>query len=83
MRRPEMTSLRTSLIGKFIWNAKSFFFTFHTLFYLVRLALGVGLLYMRYLSGVLLCSFRSFTLTCMPSIPLYLGLLRYSEVHIS
>ena len=35
------------------------------------------------LSRFLTCSYRSFTPTCMPSIPLYLGLLRYSEVHVS
>ena len=44
------------------------------------LALGVGLLFVRYLRGVLVCSFRSSTVTCTPSTPLCLGLLWYSEV---
>ena len=78
-----MTSLRTSLTKRFIRNARSFCLTFQILLYPMRLALGVGLLHVRYLRGVLMCSFRSFTPTCTPLVPLYLGLLRYSEVHVS
>ena len=33
--------------------------------------------------GVPTCSYKSFTPACTPSIPLYLGLLQYYEVHIS
>ena len=82
MKRPEMTSLRTSLTGWFIRNAKSLSLTFQTLLYPTGFVFRVGFLYVRYPKGVSVCSFRSFTPTCTPSIPLYLGLLRYSEVHI-
>ena len=44
---------------------------------------GDRLLYVRNPRGVLTCSYKSFTSTCMPSIPLYLGLLRYFEEHVS
>ena len=75
-----MTSLRTFLTGQFIQNARSFCLTFQTLFYLVRLAIRVGLLYVRYQRGVPMRTFRSFTPTCTPSKSLYLGLLWYSKV---
>ena len=83
MRRPKMTSLRTSLTGRFIRNAKSLWLTFQTLLYPVGFAFRVGLLYVRYPKGVLMCSFKSFTPTCTPYVPPYLGLLQYFEVHIS
>ena len=63
-------------------ECRSFCLTFETLLYPMRLALGDGLLYVRNPRGVPTCSYRSFAPTCMPLIPLYLGLLRYSEVHI-
>ena len=47
------------------------------------LALEDELLYVRNPRGVLMCSYRSFTPTCMTLIPLYLGLLRYFVVHVS
>ena len=83
MKRHEMTSLRTFLTKQFIRNARSFYLTSQTLLYSMRLALGDGLLYVRNSRGVPTCSYRSFTLTCMPLILLYLGLLRYSKVHVS
>ena len=70
-----MTSLKTFLIGRFIRNARLFCLTFQTLLYPMHLALGDGLLYMRNPHGVPMCSYRSFTPTCTPSIPLYLGVL--------
>ena len=82
IRRHKMTSLITSLTRRFIWNAKSFCPTSQTLLYLVHLALGDGLLFVRNSRGVPTCSYRSSTSTCMPLIPLYLGLLQYFEVHI-
>ena len=83
MRWHTMTFLRTFLIGQFIQNARSFYLIFQTLLYLVRLALGDGLLFLKNLHGVSMCTYRSFTPTCTSSIPLYLGLLWYSEVHAS
>ena len=56
---------------------------FDGLLYLVHLAFGDGLLFVKNLHGVPTCSYRSFTPTCMSSIPLYLGLLWYSKVHAS
>ena len=72
MRRPEMTSMGTSLTRQFIRNPKSFCLISQTLFYPVRLVLEVGLLYVRYPRGVSVCSFRSSTPTCTPSLPLCL-----------
>ena len=83
IRWHEMTSLRTFLIGRFIQKAKSFCLISQTLLYLVRLALEDGLLYVRNPRGVPTCSYRSSTSTSTPSIPLYLGLLQYSVVHVS
>ena len=71
------------LTGQFIQNARSFYLIFQTLLYLVHLAFGDGLLFVKNLHGVPMCSYRSFTPTCMSSIPLYLGLLWYSKVHAS
>ena len=83
MRRHEMSSLRTSLTGWFIWNVGSFCLTSQKLLYSVRLPFKDGLLYVRNPRGVMTCSYRSFTPTCMSSILLYLGLIRYSKVHVS
>ena len=47
IRRHEMTSLRTSLTGKFIQNAKSFCPISQTLLYSTRLALRDEFLYVR------------------------------------
>ena len=82
IRRHEMTSLRTSLTGKFIQNAKSFCPISQTLLYSTRLALRDEFLYVRNPWAVPTCSYKSFTPTCMPLIPLYLGLLWYSMVHV-
>ena len=84
--RDEMTQDDFSenfLTGQFIQNARSFYLIFQTLLYLVHLAFGDGLLFVKNLHGVPTCSYRSFTPTCMSSIPLYLGLLWYSKVHAS
>ena len=75
MKRHEMNYLRTFLIGWFIWNARSFCLTFQTFFYLVCLAPRARLLYVRKRRGVPMRSYKSFTPTCTPPIPLYLGLL--------
>ena len=83
LRRPEMTSLRTSLAGQFIQNARSFCLIFQTLLFSMSLALEVGLLYVKYPRGVLVCSYRNSTPIYMPSIPMCLGLLWYSKAHIS
>ena len=77
-----MTSLRTFLTKRFIRNTNSFCLISQTL-YLVLLALGDGLFYVRNPRGVPTCSYRSFTLICTPWIPLCLDLPRYSVIHIS
>ena len=79
MRRHVLTSLRTFLTGQFIWNAMSFYLIFQTLLFPVLLALRDGFLKTR---GVPTCSYMVFILICTPSIPLCLGLVRYSVVHI-
>ena len=76
MRTPKRTLLRTSLIRWFIRNIRSFCLTFQTLLFPVRLALGVGHLFVRNPQGVPMCLYRSSILTYMPSIPLSLSLLR-------
>ena len=83
MRRPIRTSLRTFLNVAFIWSAMWFCRTFSTLLYPMSFTLGDWNLFVRYLWGVPSCSYKSFTPICTISIPLYLNLLRYSEVHIS
>ena len=83
MKRPIGTSLRTFLNVAFIWSAMWFCRTFSTLLYPMSFTLGDGNLFVRYLWGVPSCSYRSFTPICMVLIPLYLNLLRYSEVHVS
>ena len=75
--------LRTFLTRQFIRNIRLFCLTFQTLLYPVHLALEDGLLYVRNPRGVPTCSFKNFTLTCTPLIPLYQGLLWYSKVHVS
>ena len=82
MRSPKKISMRTSLTGQFIRNAKSFCLIFQTLLFLLRLALKVGLLYVRYLRGVPVCSYRSSTPVCTPLIPLCLSLQQYFEAHV-
>ena len=82
MKRHIMTSLRNFLIERFIWNARSFCLISQTLLYPVLLALKDGLLFVRNPQGVPMCSYRSFTPICMPSIPLYLRLLWYFMVHV-
>ena len=77
------TSLRTFLNVAFIWSAMWFCRTFSTLLYPMSFTLGDGNLFVRYLWGVPSCSYKSFTPICTVSIPLYLNLLWYSEVHIS
>ena len=83
MKRYIMTSLRTFLTGQFIQNARSFCLISQTLLHPILLALKDGLLFVRNPQGVPTCSYRSFTPICTPSIPLYLGLLRYFMVHVS
>ena len=82
MKRHIMTSLRNFLIERFIRNARSFCLISQTLLYPVLLALKDGLLFVRNPQGVPMCSYKSFTPICMPSIPLYLGLLWYFVVHV-
>ena len=83
MRRHIITSLITFLNGRFIRNARLFCLIFQTLLYPVLLALEDGLLFVRNPRGFPTCSYRSFTPIWMPSIPLWLGLLQYSMVHVS
>ena len=83
MRRPTRTSLRTFLSVAFIRSAMWFCWTSPTLLYPMSFTLKDGNLSVRYLWGVPSCSYRSFTPICMASIPLYLSLLQYSEVHVS
>ena len=78
MRTPKRISLRTFVIGRFIRNARSFYLISQTLLFPICIALGVGNLSMRNPWGVPVCSYRSSTPTCMPSIPLSLHLLQYS-----
>ena len=56
MTRHVLSSRRTFLTRWFIRNARSFCLTFQTLFYLVLLALGDELLFVRNPQGVLMCS---------------------------
>ena len=83
MRRPIKTSLRTFLNVAFIRSAMWFYRILPTQLYLMSFTLKEGNLFIRYPWGVPSCSYRSFTPICTESIPLYLSLLRYSEVHIS
>ena len=83
MRRPIKTSLRTFLNMMFIRSAMWFCWTFSTFLYLMSFILEDGNLSVRYPWGVPSCSYRSFTPICTVSIPLYLSLPRYSEVHVS
>ena len=83
MRRPIRVSLRTFLIVAFIQKTMWFCRILLTLLYPMSFTLGDGNLFMRYPWGVPSCSYKSFTPICMVSIPLYLSLLQYSEVHVS
>ena len=83
MRRPIRTSLRTFLIVAFIRSTMWFCRILLTLLYPMSFTLGDGNLFVRYPWGVPSCSYRSFTLICTVSIPLYLSLQQYSEVHVS
>ena len=78
MRRPIRTSLITFLNMAFIWSAMWFCWTLLTLLYAMSFTLRDGNLFVRYTWGVPSCSYKSFTLICTVSIPLYLSLLRYS-----
>ena len=75
MRRPRRTSLRTFRTVVFIWNARSFCRISPTLLYPKSFRLEDGGPSMGNPRGVRSCSFRSFTPTCMPLIPLCLSLL--------
>ena len=83
MGRPYRTSLRTLRNVAFIWSTMSFCRTFSTLFYLMPFKIGDGNLFVRYLWGALSCTYWSFTPIYTISIPLYLGLPRHFEVHVS
>ena len=83
MKRPIKTSLRTFLNVAFIWSAMWFCWILPTLLYSMSFTLRDGNLFVRYPWGVPSCSYKSFTPICTVSIPLYLSLLRYSEVHVS
>ena len=83
MRRPRWTSLRTSRLVAFIWNARFFCRISLTLRYPMSLGLGDRNLSVRNPCIFLSCLFRSFTPTYMASIPLCLSLFLHSEVHVS
>ena len=82
MKRPNQTSLRTSLEEVFIRNAKSFRRTSSTLTYLLSFTIGVGSHCVTSQSLVHPCVSRSFTPTCMDLIIQYLLLLLAFEVHV-
>ena len=82
MQNPKRISLRISMTGWFIQNARSFCLTFQKLLFQVHLALEFWNLYVRNPWGVPVCLSRSSTPTCMPALPLCLGLLQYFEVHV-
>ena len=83
MRRLIRTSRRTFLNVVFIRSTMWFYWTFSILLYSLSFTLRDGNLFVRYPWGVLLWSYKSFTLICTVSIPLYLSLLRISKVHVS
>ena len=83
IKRPIRTSLWTFLNVAFIGSAMWFCRTSLILLYPVSFTFGDGNLYVRYRWGVPSWSYRSSTPICMVSMPLYLSLLRLSEVHIS
>ena len=82
MRRPNHTSLRTSLDEAFIWNAKSFCRISPTLTYPLSFIVRVGDHCVTSRSLVYLCLSRSFTLTCMDLIIQYPFLLLVFEVRV-
>ena len=83
MRIPKKISLRNFMTERFIQNARSFGLIFQTLLFPVHLALEVGIIFVRNPRVVLVCSYKSSTPKCMPSIPLFLSLLRYSKEYVS
>ena len=80
MRRPNRTSLRTSLDEALIRNAKSFCRTSPTLTYPLSFTVGVGSHCVMSWSLVHPCLSRTFTPTCMDLIIQYLFLLLAFEV---
>ena len=79
MKRPIRTSRRTFLNVAFMWFYQNFLIPL----FLMSLTLRDENLFVRYPWGVPPCSYKSFTLMCIVSIPLCLSLSRYLEVHIS
>ena len=75
MRRPNRTSLRTSLDEVFVRNANSFCWTSSTLTYPLSFTVGDGSHYVTSQSLVHPCWSRIFTPTCMDLIIQYLFLL--------
>ena len=80
MRRPNRTSLRTSLDEVFIRNAKSFYQTSLTLTYPLSSTVRVGSHCVMSRSLVCPCLYRSSTLTCIDLIIQCLSLLLAFEV---
>ena len=80
IRRPNWTSLRTSLDEAFIRNAKSFYWTSPTVTYPLSFIVGVRSHCVTFWSPIHLCWSRSFTPTCMDLIIQYLFLLLAFEV---
>ena len=82
MRRPRWTSLRTSRLVAFIWNARFFCRISLTLRYPMSFRLRDGNFSVRNPFVVPSCLYRSSTPTYTASIPLCLSLLRDSKVHV-
>ena len=80
IKRPNQTSLRTSLDEAFIWNAKSFCRTSTTLTYPLSFTVGVGSHCVTSWSLVHPCWYKSSTPTCMDLIIQCLFLLFAFEV---
>ena len=72
MIKPVRTFRRTFLHATFIWNAKSSFWTFPILTYLLSFTVGVGSPFVTSRSAVPLWSFRNFTPICIDLITPYL-----------
>ena len=82
MRRLRQTSLRTSRLGAFIQNARSFYQISLTLCYSMSFELVDRNLYVRNPCIVMSCLYRSSTPTYTTLIPLWLNSLCNSMVHI-
>ena len=82
MRRLRQTSLRTSRLGAFIQNARSFYQISLTLCYSMSFELVDRNLYVRNPCIVMSCLYRSSTPTYTTLIPLCLNSLCNSKVHI-